>query len=379
MTGERTVKKNFLTKDVEYLDGILIYVFAIVANMAAQVLISVVIGVGGALTRNKDFGMGTYAQLVLMILLQMAFMAVPLIYCGAVKKFKPRLAAPLHPKPSTAINVALPFLTLLGFILPASWFALFLQNIGYHSSMGVELVSVGHYILGGIVMVLIAPFVEELIFRGFLLSGLTKKFGTHLSCLLCGLAFALMHMNPEQTVYQFCLGYVCSLAAIKGKSLLGPMLIHAISNLIAILLDTPVGDYVNRFFDMITYTPWLAAISTVVLAGGCGAAVYFICRAMGKLRDKEDRAAQPTGQETEQPPEPPQAIQCNDVMQPQTVPQDNGIPQPTVGEQPAQPVMVPIIPAKKDNRNMGLGIYFAGMGLCVLMWLFTFVASMLPI
>ena len=46
----------------------------------------------------------------------------------------------------------------------------------------------------------------------------------------------LMHMNPEQTVYQFFLGSACSYIVICTGNILCSIIVHSVSNLLAFLL-----------------------------------------------------------------------------------------------------------------------------------------------
>lgn len=323
-------------KEVGLSDGVTVFLFAIVSNLAAQLLIGIIAAVGQAVTGNAAFGTGDYFQLVAMILLQAAFLAVPLIYYGAIKKFKPVLLSPVRkPVPVTALSVLLPVLSVLGFVLPASYFSLLLQKIGYTLNPGVNLNTAGKMVLGVLVMVIIAPCVEELIFRGFLFSSLRKAVHPAAAVALCGAAFALMHMNPEQTVYQFCLGCVCALAVLYSGDLLPAVITHAGSNLFAILLDTPAGKPVNAFLGWCTETPLRGAFSTILLAAGCGAAIWLLCLCLQKGRRKP--AEQPAPQVFADPNEPPADV----------------------------------------SKKTSLMVYVGGVALCVVLWAFVFVTAML--
>lgn len=286
---------------VQYGDGLIVYLFAIVANLAVQFVLSAVAMGGGALTGGGNLLENDYFQLVCMLLLQAAFLAVPCVFYGLKKKSVPLFSSPLcKPHASIALSVLLPVLSICGFYLPAAYFGVFLEKIGYPLSAGVSLDTAGKFVLGVFVMVLAAPFVEEVIFRGFLLNSLRQKFNPYVASLLCAVAFSLMHMNPEQTVYQFCLGYVCSLAVIKSNNLLAGVVTHAGSNLIAVLLDVgPITRVAERVLDALTATSVSAVLSTLLLLTVCGAAIYFVCYAMEKLRAKKGTAEEKTQEEKE--------------------------------------------------------------------------------
>lgn len=323
-------------KEVGLSDGVTVFLFAIVGNLAAQLLIGIIAAVGQAVTGNDAFGTGDYFQLVSMILLQAAFLAVPLLYYGAIKKYRPVLLSPVRkPVPITALSVLLPVLSVLGFVLPASYFSLLLQKIGYTLNPVVTLNTAGKLILGIFVMVIVAPCVEELIFRGFLFSSLRKAVHPAAAVALCGAAFALMHMNPEQTVYQFFLGCVCALAVLYSGDLLPAVITHAGSNLIAILLDKPAGKPLNAFLGWCMQTPLRGAFGAILLAVGCGTVIWLLCVCLRKWRRK-----------------PAESLSA---------------PAPADPNEPTADV----------SKKTSLMVYVGGVALCVVLWTFVFVTAML--
>lgn len=332
-------------KEVGFFDGVMIFLLAIVANLAMQIIISVVAVAGRSFSGNSNFEQGSYFQLISMILLQAAFILVPVIYYSR-RKANPQLLAPID-KPSLGIlpSFMLPVLSIIGFYLLAAYFEKFLLHIGYNPSGDVNLGTAGKMTLGIFVMVIAAPVCEEIIFRGFLLSGLKKAFNPYIAALLCAIAFSLMHMNPEQTVYQFFLGYACALAAIKSGNLLAAIITHAGSNLIAILIGyTPVGKGFEKFVNAVTGTTAGGILATIGFALVCGTAIFFICYAMKKLR--KNNSAPDSKNKT--------------------------VESETDGETETKQTA-----CGEKNRTAGIAIYIAGLGLCVLMWVFVFVSAII--
>ena len=172
-----------------------------------------------------------------------------------------------------ALSVGLGLLTLGAFLLPGLWYGIALDQIGFDASdSGLEFTTLADRIIGGIFVVLLAPVVEEFIFRGALLSGLSRSVGNTKAVLLSALAFMLFHMNPSQTVYQFFLGVVCGFAVVYSGKLIAGIVIHAVSNLTVILMDfTPLGALLEEGVVYLAANPWIAALVTVgalVLFGG---------------------------------------------------------------------------------------------------------------
>lgn len=71
---------------------------------------------------------------------------------------------------------------------------------------------------------------EEIAFRGYILSGLLRRFRPRTSILLSGFLFALFHMNVFQFLPAFVLGVVLGLLTVRSKSLLPAMLFHFLHN-----------------------------------------------------------------------------------------------------------------------------------------------------
>ncbi len=112
--------------------------------------------------------------------------------------------------------------------------------------------------------VILAPIVEELIFRGLLLHRWALKWGRARGLLASTIAFALLHPSP---VNAFVLGFAFGLIYLRTGSLLLTMAAHGLNNLIAIKilplisLGDPSSDPLIDFRDS-------AGQALVMFAGG---------------------------------------------------------------------------------------------------------------
>lgn len=255
--------------------GAAIYLIAILVNLGVQLLGSVALVIAGAVSGNA--GVSSALNYVLMALLQAGFL---LTFALFVKKSDRGLAFPVRALKwyDILLGVFAAGICVFCFIFPAQWFAVLLEKIGYNFSTEIPLDGALDVTLCVIVTVIIAPVCEELVFRGALLTGLTKKFGVIPSVILSGLAFSLMHMNPEQTVYQFFMGCACAYLAICSGSVLCPMIVHACNNLIAIIFEFTGTAFPDVFF---TNYGTFAAVTVAFLIAGV-IALYFIGRLMMK-------------------------------------------------------------------------------------------------
>lgn len=79
-------------------------------------------------------------------------------------------------------------------------------------------------------IVIIAPVVEEILFRGFLLRGFTARYGAKWAILLSAILFSLIHMNPAQMPNTFILGLVLGAIMLRTGNILIPILYHILNN-----------------------------------------------------------------------------------------------------------------------------------------------------
>ncbi|KAK8941538.1 hypothetical protein KSP40_PGU008664 [Platanthera guangdongensis] len=85
---------------------------------------------------------------------------------------------------------------------------------------------------------ILAPLVEETVFRGFLMVSLTKWFPTPVSVILSAAVFALAHLTPGEFPQLFVLGVALGFSYAQTRNLLTPITIHALWNSGVILFLT---------------------------------------------------------------------------------------------------------------------------------------------
>lgn len=96
-----------------------------------------------------------------------------------------------------------------------------------------------------LVLVLLAPVLEEMIFRGYLYKAWrTTRLGASGTILITSAIFALIHMGQYHwvfTVYLFVFALLLGAAREKTGSLWVPIIMHAINNLLAAILVVYLG------------------------------------------------------------------------------------------------------------------------------------------
>ena len=83
----------------------------------------------------------------------------------------------------------------------------------------------------GIAVVGTAPIAEEIFFRGFVFSGLDKRYGLVPALLVSGLLFSLAHLNFGLIIPFTLIGMVLALTYRYGKTLFADITVHFLFNL----------------------------------------------------------------------------------------------------------------------------------------------------
>ena len=86
----------------------------------------------------------------------------------------------------------------------------------------------------GFCICVIAPIIEEFIFRDILLKPL-RAYGDMTAVIVTGLIFGLYHGNFDQFAYAFLLGTFYSMIAVRYNSILPTVILHAINNFLVTL------------------------------------------------------------------------------------------------------------------------------------------------
>jgi len=87
-----------------------------------------------------------------------------------------------------------------------------------------------------IVVSFIGPIIEEIFFRGFLYSAFKKNWGILPALFLSSILFSLVHLEVYSFVPLFIIGWLLAYIYEKTKSLFPAIFLHAIYNLILILI-----------------------------------------------------------------------------------------------------------------------------------------------
>jgi membrane protease YdiL (CAAX protease family) len=107
----------------------------------------------------------------------------------------------------------------------------------YHEAPYILHVSVAGYVAIVIAQFVLAPLVEEFVFRGLLLRACGDRWGVTTAVLTSSVLFAAMHYSRHYFLSTFVFGVVMCLLCLKYRSLWINALTHGLSNLAAFLVQ----------------------------------------------------------------------------------------------------------------------------------------------
>lgn len=233
------------------------FIFAILAMTIFQTILSL------AFTNTTaTFGGMSISNWVIYVANQVVIVAVVVIFTK-VKKTDFVQATRIRGKLNIKQILLLPLIsvfTIVAFLPLSQMFANLLFLLGWKGAISVPLSSnVGVYFLSVFAIALLPAFGEELLMRGALLSGLKSRTPAF-AVLISALMFSLMHANAIQTVYQFFIGIVLCVVCIWSKSLVAPMVVHFLNNLVSLTITAYVPALNNFDLGSYNYLLWFGCI-----------------------------------------------------------------------------------------------------------------------
>lgn len=136
-------------------------------------------------------------------------------------------------------------------------------------------------------LVLVAPVTEELLFRGWLLQDLKDQYGSRRALVWSSLLFGLVHIEPAAMLYATLGGLVLGAVALRTKSTLASIAMHAGVNALPLLLPAAMIriEGFNTLTQRVEHISWWLLLGAL---GGTAGALAII------WRSTEDGAETPT-------------------------------------------------------------------------------------
>ena len=223
--------------------GILLPIWVLASFFLVQVIVSVIynllLAIGVSFRGVNESVFNTVVGVIVYGLTILIVIGVPLL----VKKSKPSLEElGLHKTPRFLDIFLAPAGFVVYLIISALLTAFAMQFLTFIDFDQVQetgfdqLTQRYEFVLAFIVLVVIAPLAEELLFRGYLLGKLRKHVRTWLAVLITSVVFAFVHLAWNVGIDVFALSLVLCLLRVWTGSLWPSILLHMIKNGIAFYL-----------------------------------------------------------------------------------------------------------------------------------------------
>lgn len=179
--------------------------------------------------------MGSYMLLILFVSAALALILCLLIY----KWRKIPVAEHMKLKPTSSkflflaipTGLAIEFAAMIIFSLTASFFK---QSASNYESIMTGITTSGYAF---VVIGIVAPIVEDVIFRGLILNELRRNYSVATAIIIQGILFGILHLNIAQAMYAAFAGIILGLIAVAADSVIPAILAHMVMNSSALALQ----------------------------------------------------------------------------------------------------------------------------------------------
>jgi len=131
-----------------------------------------------------------------------------------------------------------------------------------------------------IMVVLAAPVLEELIFRGIILDGFLKRYSPWKAIIISSILFGIVHFNPWQFVSAALLGVFIGWIYTKTHNLLLAMFIHFVNNLIPSIMMLTSDTYKSNDYKALmnkTLVDAYGGLANTIIITSVSICVAFLC------------------------------------------------------------------------------------------------------
>lgn len=164
------------------------------------------------------------------------------------------------------------------FLVFTSMFALniFVQWFPLEDMLTDQFEGLTHTLLGAFTISVLAPVLEEVMFRGAIQGYMMRRFRRPwLAIVVAGLVFGIFHMNPVQVVYASLLGIIFGWIYYRTRSLLSVIVGHVLNNTIATITmlffaDTSEAELIGENFSPVAET----AMEVMMFLGFAAVSVF---------------------------------------------------------------------------------------------------------
>ncbi|UTR08749.1 CPBP family intramembrane metalloprotease [Evansella sp. LMS18] len=115
-----------------------------------------------------------------------------------------------------------------------------------------------------IVVAVLVPIMEEIVFRMVIFGSLYKRFGFWIAALLSGFIFAVVHMDFEHLLVYLAMGIVFAWLYVKTKRIIVPIMAHVGINSFVMLVQVIFGEQLQ---DLIEQMEEMEAMIQAIIGG----------------------------------------------------------------------------------------------------------------
>jgi len=131
--------------------------------------------------------------------------------------------------------------------------------------------------MGALVKVaIIAPIIEESLFRGIIMHGFMRNYKNWYSILISALMFSIYHLNPWQMPYTFFLGLLLGWLMVRSKSLIVCIIAHSINNLIVLFSITYSTQIAESWISKLSFVEYMILSTFALVAGAIS--IYYLTK-----------------------------------------------------------------------------------------------------
>ena len=140
-----------------------------------------------------------------------------------------------------------------------------------------------------LMLVILAPVMEEVLFRGILLEAVRSKYSSGRAIVVSALMFGVIHFIPQQVVNAFVIGLILGFIYVRTDSLWPVIIIHALNNAMAYVV-MQWSDGANITVRSLIENDTIYAVVYGVALAVFATSGYMVWRSIEKINSKESRA-----------------------------------------------------------------------------------------
>ena len=141
-----------------------------------------------------------------------------------------------------------------------------IERLSDNYQQAAEALYSGGFLLEILVVGILAPISEELIFRGMIFETLCRHMKPVVAAVISALMFAIYHGNLVQGIYAFCIGCLLAYFCKRYGTLLAPILAHITANVISVCI-TEI-DMIGKILENSIIYIVLTITTTLIWIGG---------------------------------------------------------------------------------------------------------------